>query len=209
MARLLFMGDGEALVEEYRKGLSRDFHQLVVFKGTDDLQDRIEQSHAELILVDLDSLQPQNRNTLFEYLRGPQVAHTIPLIVLTDTAASALPLFSSAFVLSKPVPMQKLRDAVYRALQASVVRVPESDQICAAEVAAQEPSRSAGWFQEVGEPICPYFKKAAADWLYPVTGYCRGRPDGKLIIPSIDEYRKLCTTAQFRSCENYQNNATA
>lgn len=209
MARILFMGDAEAPVEEYRKGLSRDFHQLVAFRGTDDLRGRIEQSCAELILVDFECLEPRNRNILFDYLRSPPAAQTIPLIVLTDNPASALNLISSAFVLCKPVPMRKLRDAVYRALQTfqaqpSVVRVPARDQMCAREIAVQEPLRSAGWFQGVGEPLCPFFKRVAADWLYPVTGYCRGRPDGKLMIPSIAEYRERCTTEHFRSCENYQ-----
>jgi CheY-like chemotaxis protein len=209
MARILFMGDGGAPVEEYRKGLSGDFHQLVAFEGTDDLQDRIERSRAEVILVDLDSLLRGNRGKLFDYLRSPPAAQTIPVIVLTDSEASAVSSLSSAFVLSKPVPMQKLRDAVYRALQACraqpiVVRVPKSDQVCAGQVAPQERSKSAGLFQEPGEPICPFFKKATADWLYPVTGYCQGRADGKLMIPSITDYRESCTTEQFRCCANYQ-----
>ena len=57
-----------------------------------------------------------------------------------------------------------------------------------------------GGFQGLGEPICPFFKKAHADRLYPVTGYCRGRLNGKLMIPSIAEYREFCTTERCRSC---------
>jgi len=57
-------------------------------------------------------------------------------------------------------------------------------------------------FQGPGEPVCPFFKQVAADWLYPVTGYCRGRKDGKLMIPSISEYRTFCTTDRFRLCEH-------
>ncbi len=207
MARIMFMGDAEAPVEEYRKGLSRDFHQLVGFRATDDLQGGIEESCAELIFVDLDSLQPENRSKLFDYLRSPPAGWTIPQIILTDSGASSLSLPSIAFVLSKPVPMQKLRDAVCRGLQTRVARVPESDQACAADMAVRERSPSAGRFQEAGEPICPFFKKATADWLYPVTGYCRGRPDGMLFIPSIAEYRDFCTTERFRLCENYRSNA--
>ncbi len=82
--------------------------------------------------------------------------------------------------------------------------VRESDQVCAKQIAAPERSRSARLFQETGEPVCPFFKKATADWLYPVTGYCRGRPDGKLMIPSIAVYRQLCTTEDFQSCEDYR-----
>lgn len=82
--------------------------------------------------------------------------------------------------------------------------VGESDQVCAKEIAPPERSRSAWVFQEAGEPICPFFKKVTADWLYPITGYCLGRSDGKLMIPSIAEYRQLCTTEDFQSCENYQ-----
>lgn len=134
---------------------------------------------------------------------------TIPLAMLTDIAASALCLPPSALILQKPVPIQKLRETVQTALQALLAlpgmeRVGESDQVCAKQIVAPERSRSAGLFQEAGEPICPFFKKVTADWLYPVTGYCRGRPDGKLMIPNSAEYRQLCTTEDFRSCENYQ-----
>ncbi len=210
MARILFVGSGEAPVGTYREGLSRDFHQLVLFEVTDDLPERIKESRVDLILVDLESLQPSNRNILLGYLSNPQVTQTIPLIVLTDTAANVLRLLSSAFVLCKPIRMRELRDAVHQALQAvqpqsKVEGMWESDQVCARQIAPQMRWGSSGLFQEPGEPICPFFKKATADWLYPVTGYCQGRADGKLMIPSIAEYRESCTTEHFRSCENYQN----
>ena len=67
-------------------------------------------------------------------------------------------------------------------------------------IAGQEGGSSLGGFQGLGEPICPFFKKAGADWLYPVTGYCLGRLNGKLMIPSIAEYREFCTTERCRSC---------
>ncbi len=209
MARILFVGNGEAPVETYREGLSRDFHQLVLFKVTDDLPERIKESRVDLILVDLESLQPRNRNILLGHLSNPQVTQTIPLIVLTDTEANVLRLLSSAFVLCKPIRMQDLRDAVHQALQglqpqSKMKGMWESGQVCARPRAGPERSAPPGCFQEVGVPICPFFKKATADWLYPVTGYCQGRADGKLMIPSIAEYRELCTTEHFRSCENYQ-----
>lgn len=72
-------------------------------------------------------------------------------------------------------------------------------------IAGQGGGSSGGWFEGPGEPICPFFKKAPADWLYPVIGYCLGRLDGKLMIPSIAEYRELCTTEHFRSCQNYRS----
>ncbi|GEM_PF-5553344 len=72
--------------------------------------------------------------------------------------------------------------------------------MCAGRIAGQEGGGSGGGFQGLGEPICPFFKKAGADWLYPVTGYCRGRLNGKLMIPSVAEYREFCTTELYRSC---------
>jgi len=50
------------------------------------------------------------------------------------------------------------------------------------------------------QPACPYFQPAQADWLYPVSGYCRGL----LMIPSIEEYRALCSTAQHATCLIYR-----
>jgi hypothetical protein len=52
----------------------------------------------------------------------------------------------------------------------------------------------------IPQPGCPYFQPAQADWIYPVSGYCRGLPQGLLMIPSIEEYRSLCSTAQHTMC---------
>jgi len=206
---LCFEDDG-LLAETYRKSLSRDFHQLVAFKGTDDLARRIKQSRADLLLVDLEALKPESCSGLCSYLKNVSAAQSVPVIGVTGDPTSALCLPPSAFILKKPVPIQGLRDAVQTALQAlralhGVERAEESDQPDAEKIAAPDVLRSARWFQEAGEPICPFFKKATADWLYPVTGYCRGRLDGKLMIPSIAEYRQLCTTEHFRSCETYRS----
>jgi hypothetical protein len=54
-------------------------------------------------------------------------------------------------------------------------------------------SKAPGAFS-VSQPVCPYFQPAEADWIYPVSGYCRGLPQGLLMIPSIEEYRTLCST---------------
>jgi CheY-like chemotaxis protein len=67
-----------------------------------------------------------------------------------------------------------------------------------------------GAFDYIVKPLdLPYLErslwyKLTTDWFYRVTGYCRGRSDGKLMIPNIAEYRQLCTTEDFQSCENYQ-----
>jgi hypothetical protein len=53
-------------------------------------------------------------------------------------------------------------------------------------------------------PACPHFQRAQADWLYPVSGYCRGLPQGVLMIPSMEEYRTLCATAQHTTCLIYR-----
>lgn len=70
----------------------------------------------------------------------------------------------------------------------------------AGRIVEEDGESSLGGFQGPGEPICPFFKKACADWLYPVTDYCLGRLNGKLMIPSIAEYREFCTTEHYRSC---------
>ena len=209
MARILYMGDGEARIAIYRESLFKDFHQLVALRGADDLSDRIRESHANLILVDLESLEPHDRKNLLDFVNNASVPHRIPVIVVTDDTPTALCLLSSAFVLQKPISMQTLRDTVHGTLQelpnhCGCEPTTESDQMCAGQIAPRLRWRADGLFQEPGEPICPFFKKATADWLYPVTGFCRGRPDGKLMIPSIDAYRESCTTEQFRCCTTYQ-----
>ncbi len=52
----------------------------------------------------------------------------------------------------------------------------------------------------IPQAACPYFQPAQADWIYPVPGYCRGLPQGLLMIPSMEEYRALCSTAQHTTC---------
>ncbi len=210
MARVLFLGSGETPPDLYREGLSRDFHQLVAFTGPEDLSGWVKEFRADLILVDLESLLPEYHNRLLDYLSNVPVARAIPMIVLTETTSGALNFLSRAFVLQKEVSMQTLRDTIHRALLASRAQsgsasVEPSDQVCARGGIAQDCTTTAGWFQEAGEPICPFFKKAIVDRLYPVTGYCRGRTDGKLLIPSIADYRRLCTTEQYRSCETFQD----
>ena len=48
---------------------------------------------------------------------------------------------------------------------------------------------------------CPLFTQAAADWLRPVEGFCRARRDGQLTIPSISQYHRRCTSADYDLCE--------
>jgi hypothetical protein len=57
---------------------------------------------------------------------------------------------------------------------------------------------------EAGPSSCPYFQPSRADWLYPVHGYCRGLPQGLLMIPSVDEYRTFCSTRQHTACLIYR-----
>lgn len=55
--------------------------------------------------------------------------------------------------------------------------------------------------QQVRPPVCPQMRKASAEWLYPVEGYCvLERSPGWLMIPSIEEYRSYCTTPRFHEC---------
>jgi len=57
-----------------------------------------------------------------------------------------------------------------------------------------------------GQPmVCPFLQPAQADWIYPVAGYCRGLPQGLLMIPTVDEYRTLCSTEGHRACPIYRH----
>jgi hypothetical protein len=51
---------------------------------------------------------------------------------------------------------------------------------------------------------CPFFQQAMADWIYPVEGCCRGLPQGLVMIPSIEEYRTLCSTSHHGDCLIYR-----
>jgi len=49
-------------------------------------------------------------------------------------------------------------------------------------------------------PCCPFLQPALADWVYPVAGYCKGLPRGLLMIPSVAEYRSLCSSGDHAAC---------
>jgi DnaK suppressor protein len=54
-------------------------------------------------------------------------------------------------------------------------------------------------------PRCPFLEPARGDWLYPVAGYCRGLPQGALMIPTLFEHRTWCSTADHTACPIYQS----
>jgi hypothetical protein len=55
--------------------------------------------------------------------------------------------------------------------------------------------------RRVRRPECPHMRSAAANWLYPVEGYCvLSRAPAWLMIPSIEEFRQYCTTVEFHKC---------
>lgn len=48
---------------------------------------------------------------------------------------------------------------------------------------------------------CPQMRAVQADWLYPVEGYCvLHRAPGWLMIPSVEEFQRYCTTLRFQQC---------
>jgi hypothetical protein len=51
---------------------------------------------------------------------------------------------------------------------------------------------------------CPFLQPAQADWIYPVAGYCGGLPQGLLMIPSVEEFRSLCSTEDHGTCLFYR-----
>jgi hypothetical protein len=61
--------------------------------------------------------------------------------------------------------------------------------------------------REPGDPeatCCGFFRKVAAAWNYPVEGFCRGLPDGQLMIPTVEEHRTRCSTEGHTICPIYQ-----
>ena len=54
--------------------------------------------------------------------------------------------------------------------------------------------------KEIRLALCPHFWPVNAG-LYAVVGYCASpRFPGRLIIPSLEEYRECCTTDRFPVC---------
>lgn len=53
------------------------------------------------------------------------------------------------------------------------------------------------------EILCPCLRKIQITRKYPVEAYCEAYPDGCLHIPSLAEYRLLCTSGDYQSCEWY------
>jgi hypothetical protein len=51
---------------------------------------------------------------------------------------------------------------------------------------------------------CPFLQPAPAEWLWPVEGICRGRLDGRLMVPPVSHYLKLCTTGDHHLCEVFR-----
>jgi hypothetical protein len=51
---------------------------------------------------------------------------------------------------------------------------------------------------------CPFIRPAAAEWLWPVEGFCRGRSDGRLMVPPVPHYLHLCITENHQLCEVFR-----
>jgi hypothetical protein len=54
---------------------------------------------------------------------------------------------------------------------------------------------------------CPFLRPAAAEWLWPVEGICRGRMDGRLMVPPVSHYLNLCVTDDHHLCEVFRARA--
>lgn len=47
---------------------------------------------------------------------------------------------------------------------------------------------------------CPCFRPARLGMPYPVEGYCLGHGDGRLMIPSVAEFRDYCSSPTYTRC---------
>ncbi len=77
-----------------------------------------------------------------------------------------------------------------------------------AEKGAQARRELAEGSHEVGPPTCPFFQATTTSRRRSALGYCLGRANGQLMIPSLFEYCQFCTTQHFRSCEHYGTKVT-
>jgi len=54
---------------------------------------------------------------------------------------------------------------------------------------------------QVRLPVCPRLRAAHVKPFYPVDGYCvLDQSPGWFMIPSVEEFRTYCTSAQFDQC---------
>ncbi len=51
---------------------------------------------------------------------------------------------------------------------------------------------------------CPFLQPALAEWIWPVEGICRGRLDGRLMVPPVPHYLHLCSTGDHHLCEVFR-----
>ncbi len=54
------------------------------------------------------------------------------------------------------------------------------------------------------QPLSPYLEPAQSDWIHPIAGYCKGLHRDLRMIPTVAEYRALCSTADHVSCPIYR-----
>ncbi len=58
-------------------------------------------------------------------------------------------------------------------------------------------------------PHCPQFRPLRDDGAYPIQGYCAlSTAPGALMIPSMEEFRTLCTTHAFPHCPWWETRQT-
>ena len=55
-----------------------------------------------------------------------------------------------------------------------------------------------------GQISCPFLRPVEASCKYPVKGICRGLPNGLPMIPSMEEYRMRCSSAEYAACPIYR-----
>lgn len=54
---------------------------------------------------------------------------------------------------------------------------------------------------------CPFLERIRYQEGYPVEGYCAALENGQLMIPSIAEYRDLCSSGRHESCRIFRRRA--
>jgi hypothetical protein len=52
--------------------------------------------------------------------------------------------------------------------------------------------------------VCPYFNRLGNEVRYPIIGYCERSSVCALRVPSLGEFKRFCTTGDFRHCPIYR-----
>lgn len=58
---------------------------------------------------------------------------------------------------------------------------------------------------QLGQGFCPFLWQVQTGRISPVRGYCRGLPNGMMMIPTVEQFGTQCSTARYSACPIYRS----